>query len=442
MVDQRFAEAVLEAIEIDKRVQHEHFGNDPLIPNLSIHDQPLLGIPFSCKDSISVEGMAFDSGLKSRKGVKAHTNSKVIQMLRQSGAIPLVMTNVPEITMYWNTFNKIYGQTNNPYDLSRIPGGSSGGEGALISSAGSLIGVGSDIGGSIRIPSFCCGIFGHKPTSGLVPTDNLFPVTSPEKVPFQCVGPMTRYATDLLPMFRAMVEPNAHKLKNNQTIDLSKVKIYFMLESGNPFETPVSPSIKRSITKIVDYMTQKYGNHSQSVNLQQLKEGFLIWFYTLANAKVPPLEKELSDNNTAINVLIEIIKYFLYRSKHTLNLLLMTALFKLLPNVSTEFGQKYVRLGRELKQVLKQLLGIVQNCFPSITLFDHLFNLNCRQRRDIDIPDTPGAGAQPIVDVLEITKFIVYYGIQYFRPSRHCLSSRFDQRRTAHRNSNRWFAFQ
>lgn len=393
MVDQRFAEAVLEAIEVDKRVQHELFGNDPLIPNHSIHDQPLLGIPFSCKDHISVEGMAFDSGLESRKGVKASTNSKAVQLLRQSGAIPLVLTNVPEITMWWDTFNKIYGQTNNPYDLSRIPGGSSGGEAALISAAGSLIGVGSDIGGSIRIPSFCCGIFGHKPTPGLVAADNLYPPTTPEKVPFQCIGPMTRYAADLLPMFKVMAEPNGQKLKNNQTIDLSKVKIYFMLESGNPFETRVSPEIKRSITKTVDYMRQKYGSYTQSVNFSQLKDGFLIWFYAMANAKVPPLDRELADSSAGLNVWLEIVKYLIHRSKHTLTLLLMTAFFKVLPNVNSEFGQKYVRLGRELKQDLKQLLGIVVNSldktlipFKSQAKMEFYYTRLIRSRRPTTCP--------------------------------------------------------
>ncbi|XP_054159898.1 fatty-acid amide hydrolase 2-B-like [Oppia nitens] len=250
VVDQRYTEALLEAIEIDKRVLHELYGNDPLIPGVSIHDQPLLGIPLSVKNSIGVEGMAFDAGHEPRKGEKSKTDSKVIQSLRKAGAIPLVMTNVPELTSWWDSSNKIYGQTNNPYDLSRIPGGSSGGEAALIASAGSLIGVGSDTGGSIRVPACFCGIFGHRTTPGVVPTDNQFPAVDAEKNTILSVGPMTRYAKDILPMLKVMSN-SSHKLKLNEDVDLSKVKIYYMEDNWNPLETRVSSEIKHAIRRMV-----------------------------------------------------------------------------------------------------------------------------------------------------------------------------------------------
>ncbi len=84
--------------------------------------------------------------------------------MRNAGAIHLAITNVSEVCMWWEASNTIYGRSRNPYDGRRITGGSSGGEGALIGAAGSVIGIGSDIGGSIRMPSFFNGIFGHKPT--------------------------------------------------------------------------------------------------------------------------------------------------------------------------------------------------------------------------------------------------------------------------------------
>jgi fatty acid amide hydrolase 2 len=356
IIDQRYAEAVLEAIEIDKRVHHELCGNDPLISELSIYNQPLLGIPFSCKDSISIEGMAFDGGLVDRKGVNAKEDASVIALLREAGAIPIVLTNIPEIIMWWDAYNKLYGRTNNPYDLSCIPGGSSGGEGALLASAGSVVGVGSDIGGSIRMPAFFCGIFGHKPTPGVVPTDGQFPEMTPEKSPFLCIGPMTRYAIDILPMLKVMAAPNLRKLKLQEKVDLSKIKIYFMEEDGNPFNTSVTADIKHSINKIIAHMTQKYGNYSRKVQLDKFSNGWLIWFYSLKQAKVPSIETQLTQGKS-YNVFSEIIKYFLNMSKHTLSLIVFTALEKITPEASSEFGQKYVRLGRELKQEFKQLLG-------------------------------------------------------------------------------------
>lgn len=86
------------------------------------------------------------------------------------------MTNVPELCMWWETSNFIYGRTKNPYHNGRIVGGSSGGEACAIASAGSVFGIGSDIGGSIRMPAFCCGIFGHKPSRGIVPNSGQLPV--------------------------------------------------------------------------------------------------------------------------------------------------------------------------------------------------------------------------------------------------------------------------
>lgn len=87
--------------------------------------------------------------------------------MKEAGAIPLAVTNVPEVCLWWESVNSIYGRSNNPYDNRRIPGGSSGGEAALISAAGSVIGIGSDIGGSIRMPAYFNGIFGLKPSPGL-----------------------------------------------------------------------------------------------------------------------------------------------------------------------------------------------------------------------------------------------------------------------------------
>src|SRR5207302_7994599 len=98
-----------------------------------------------------------------------------VARLKDSGAIVLGKTNVPELSLAYETDNLIYGRTNNPYDVSRTPGGSSGGEGAIIAAGGSPLGVGTDVGGSIRVPAHSCGIAGIKPTLGRVPTTGVFP---------------------------------------------------------------------------------------------------------------------------------------------------------------------------------------------------------------------------------------------------------------------------
>src|SRR5919202_3862942 len=100
--------------------------------------------------------------------------------------------------------NRVYGRTNNPYDPSRIVGGSSGGEGAVIGAGGAPFGLGSDVGGSIRMPAFFNGIFGHKPTGGLVPNAGQYPVASDAAQKYLTTGPLARRAEDLAPLLRIL----------------------------------------------------------------------------------------------------------------------------------------------------------------------------------------------------------------------------------------------
>ncbi len=129
----------------------------------------LYGMPCTIKDNIQVEGFPFTAGLVSRKDTIAQTNASVVTRMREAGMIPLGLTNVPEALLWYDTDNKLYGRTYNPWDLNRSPGGSSGGESSVIAAGGSPIGMGGDIGGSIRNPANFCGIVGHKPSPGLIP---------------------------------------------------------------------------------------------------------------------------------------------------------------------------------------------------------------------------------------------------------------------------------
>eukprot|EP00063_Salmo_salar_P075383 XP_014050218.1 PREDICTED: fatty-acid amide hydrolase 2-A-like isoform X2 [Salmo salar] len=163
MVKDRFSLALQEAAQVDKLIEEETGGEDVLEDRL-----PLLGVPFTVKEAFSLQGMPNSTGLVSRRGVISATDAPPVALLKRAGAIPLGVTNCSELCMWLESHNRLYGITNNPYDLERIPGGSSGGEGSILGGGGSVIGVGSDVGGSIRIPAFFNGIFGHKPTSGVV----------------------------------------------------------------------------------------------------------------------------------------------------------------------------------------------------------------------------------------------------------------------------------
>ncbi|KAG1663619.1 Fatty-acid amide hydrolase 2 [Nymphon striatum] len=115
---------------------------------------------------ISAVGCLWTAGLVSRRGKVAEKDCDAVAMMRKSGAIPIAITNVSELCLWMESSNNLYGRTNNPYNTTRMVGGSSGGEACLISAVGSPFGIGSDIGGSIRMPAFFNGIFGHKPSKG------------------------------------------------------------------------------------------------------------------------------------------------------------------------------------------------------------------------------------------------------------------------------------
>jgi Asp-tRNA(Asn)/Glu-tRNA(Gln) amidotransferase A subunit family amidase len=169
---------------------------------------PLHGVPLSIKGSIDVAGLRNECGTRLRAGNVASQNAPLVARLRAAGAIILGVTNTPEFLMAWETDNLLYGRTNNPWDLSRTAGGSSGGEAAAIASGCSAGGVGSDGGGSIRVPAHFTGICGLKPTPGRVPITGHFPPSGGPFTRLGVVGPMARTIADLKLLFEVMQGPD------------------------------------------------------------------------------------------------------------------------------------------------------------------------------------------------------------------------------------------
>jgi Asp-tRNA(Asn)/Glu-tRNA(Gln) amidotransferase A subunit family amidase len=169
---------------------------------------PLHGVPISIKSAINVAGMYCEAGTKLRAGHVATSDAPLVSRLRKAGAIILGTTNTPELLMAWETDNLLYGRTNNPWDLSRTAGGSSGGEAAAIASGCSAGGVGSDGGGSIRVPAHFCGICGLKPTPGRIPATGHFPQSVGPFALLGVVGPMARTVADLTLLFEVMQGPD------------------------------------------------------------------------------------------------------------------------------------------------------------------------------------------------------------------------------------------
>jgi amidase len=164
----------------------------------------LHGVPVTVKDSFDIAGQPTLCGSRFRLGHKAAHDATAVARLRAAGAIILGKTNTPEFLSSYETDNAITGRTNNPWNLERTPGGSSGGEAAAIASFCSAGGIGSDGGGSIRIPAHFCGIAGLKPTPGRIPATGHFPVMNHPGGLLSVAGPLARSAEDLRLLFAAL----------------------------------------------------------------------------------------------------------------------------------------------------------------------------------------------------------------------------------------------
>ncbi|MCX7055273.1 MAG: amidase [Proteobacteria bacterium] len=167
---------------------------------------PLHGVPFTIKENIDCTGSATTHGLPALAAAMPAVDAPVVARMKAAGAIPLGRTNLPEMGLRITTDNPLRGRTSNPWNPSRTAGGSSGGEGAALATGMTPIGLGNDIGGSLRNPAYCCGIAALKPTVGRIPMVMSIPVAAqPISFRVMCVeGPMARSVVDLRIAYRLL----------------------------------------------------------------------------------------------------------------------------------------------------------------------------------------------------------------------------------------------
>lgn len=194
IADGPFNESLNAATEIDIKIKSGEYDADYMTKH------PLLGVPFTTKESIAVKGKSHTLGLISRKNKYATDDAECIKLIKNAGGLMLATTNIPEMNIWQETRNNIIGQTNNPYDTRRTVGGSSGGEAAAIAACGSPFGVGTDMGGSTRMPAFYCGLYGHKPSSRLIKMVGCTLRTEEVEQTMTVACPMCRDAFDLRPL--------------------------------------------------------------------------------------------------------------------------------------------------------------------------------------------------------------------------------------------------
>ena len=219
---------------------------------------PLHGVPMTIKESYDVEGLPTTWGVPTYKDRIATKNAVVVDRLLAAGAVLFGKTNVPLFLADWQSFNAIYGTTNNPWDLTRAPGGSSGGSSAALAAGLTGLEAGSDIGSSIRNPAHFCGVYGHKPTWGIVPrTGQALPwQTAP--VDIDVVGPLARSADDLALALSVMSGPDAIdaagwqlRLRVPKQKRLRDFKVALMLDAPG---MPVDRTVQDRLQALGDFL--------------------------------------------------------------------------------------------------------------------------------------------------------------------------------------------
>lgn len=350
-VARRFDEAMREAEAADARLAG--LGADARA-ELS----PFFGVPCSIKECFALEGMPNSGGLVARADVRATRDATAVRRLRRAGAIPLGVTNLSELCMWMESNNKLYGRTNNPYDPRRIVGGSSGGEGAVVAAGAAPFGLGSDIGGSIRLPAFFNGVFGHKPTGGLVPSTGQYPASEGDALRYLCSGPLCRRAEDLWPLLRILAGPDGEdsacvpwRLGDPSALRPGEVRA--LVVRGNGLRR-VSRDISAAQDRAAEALRAR-GCSVEEVELPELKKSLVLWSTLLGEAQETSF-RDMLEQGERKSMPWEILRWTLRRGEHTLPALLLAAIegpaARFTPNLEA------VRADAEsLKRTLRERLG-------------------------------------------------------------------------------------
>ncbi|HFE47399.1 MAG TPA: amidase [Nannocystis exedens] len=318
---------------------------------------PLLGIPFTAKDYIAAEGMPLTGGIWSRRHVRAEGDAETIRRLRKAGAILVAKTNVPEGGLWLESYNRIYGRTNNPWDLSRTCGGSSGGDGAIVAAGGVPFALGADVGGSIRIPAAFCGIVGHKPSGRMVPNTGFWPPTEGKISAYLVCGPLTRRVRDVMPLMRVLAGPDGvdlvvrdWELGDPAAIDLEDLVVF-------PVERP-GPRIRSSMRGAIRRASDALGDRGATIaeiDPSIFRRAFLIWSSMMTAAEGPDYRTILGDG-LPIRTGRELLKSLVGRSHHTIPALVVVAAESLSRLISTKM-EALVAAGKALQAELEAILG-------------------------------------------------------------------------------------
>ena len=265
---------------------------------------PLTGIPMTVKESFNVAGLPTTWGFAEQKDFVAKEDALIVARAKAAGAVVLGKTNVPVRLADWQSYNEIYGTTNNPFDLGRTPGGSSGGSSAALAAGFGALSLGSDIGGSLRSPAHYCGVYAHKPTHALVPArgHTLPPLPAlPYARDLAVVGPMSRSAGDLSDLLDVIADPDELESGRGYRLALPAARHAEMREfrvlalDSHPL-LPTAASVRAAIERLAAHLAKSGARVArESKLLPDLADSTRLYMrllYAIMTAALPSDELE------------------------------------------------------------------------------------------------------------------------------------------------------
>ncbi|KAJ8712102.1 hypothetical protein PYW07_004944 [Mythimna separata] len=349
VTDERYEGALKDAREVDKLIESG-------LTDDYFQKKPFLGVPFTAKESHAVSGMRHTLGLLCRHHVRAHEDAECVRLLRDAGAIPVAVTNVPEVNKWMESRNYVFGQTCNPHHTGRTPGGSSGGEAALQASIAVPISLCSDIGGSTRMPAFFCGLYALNPTSGYTSLKGSALRTGEEKS-MASIGFVSRHCSDLIPLTKLVVTADkTPELNLDRAVDVKQLKYYYVDTAQDLRVSPIAADMRaamnRAITKLTADTTST-DNAPKPYYHAGFNHMFVLWRYWMTHEE-DCFAKLLTNNTGTAYFWKEFLKKLVGMSEYTLPAILKLADDQVLPPVNKQWAEK---LTAELKDDLIKLLG-------------------------------------------------------------------------------------
>ncbi|CAH2043204.1 unnamed protein product, partial [Iphiclides podalirius] len=347
VTDDRFEEALKEAQEVDRSIE---------AGQADFEKKPFLGVPFTAKESHAVAGMLHTLGISMRRHVRAHEDAECVRLLRAAGAIPVAVTNVPEINKWQETRNMVFGQTANPYHTGRTVGGSSGGEAALSAAIASPISLCSDIGGSTRMPAFYCGLFGLNPTAGTTSLKGSA-LRSGLEPTMASVGFISKHSQDLAPLTAVLLN-DEDKQKLGRKVNIEDIKFFYTESAQDLRVSPLSQDLRKAMNRVVEGLREGGfggggGAGARRYDHPGFQHMYALWRHAMTK-EAESFSHLLTNNQGKANGLLELLKKLIGFSAYTLAAILKLLDDQVLPRVDRDWAEKTTK---ELREDLVSTLG-------------------------------------------------------------------------------------